>query len=337
MEETAKVYSRILDSIPKEIDFGFIPVKNESKQSFIIENTLKTTVPIVIESNELFKFNYDKTVIPRLSRFEIVVTCNPKTANVSVGNALIIIGDDKERISKVVKLSFISKYPYVKIQKSIFDFGNVVVGKNEETEIVVVNVEKVPANFFIKRKRLNDSKTHEEFFLSDWVGVIPPDTQFRITVKFNANYTNHLSYETYEIFTRGGNTIRFSCIANSLGIRTNINEKFLNFQSVELNTNKTRMIRVFNESHEQTNFQFFYNNEGVFEFDQLQGVIPSNSNVRIRITFKPIEAIIYYERIFCLTKNHFLFVRNLLNLIIYKKNLINFLIKIGFGYQRKRT
>jgi len=315
MEEITKVYSRILDSIPKEIDFGFIPVKNETKQTFIIENTLKTPVPISIESNELFKFNCEKTVIPRLSRFEVIVSCNPKTANVSIGNALAIIGDDKERISKVIKISFISKYPYVKIQKSIFDFGNVLVGKNEETEIILGNHEKVPASFFIKRKRLNDSKTHEEFFLSDWFGVIPPNTQFKITVRFNANYPNHLSYETYEIFTRGGNSIRFSCIANSLGIRTNINEKFLNFQSVELNTNKTRMIRVFNESHEPTNFQFFYNNEGVFEFDQLQGVIPSNSNVRIRITFKPIETIIYYERIFCLTKNHFLFVKK--NLFFY--------------------
>jgi hypothetical protein len=311
MEEITKIYAKILDSIPKDIEFGFIPVKNETKKIFILENTLKTPVPINIESDESFKFNCEKSVIPRLTKFELILSCNPKTANVTIGNALIIIGDEKERISKIIKISYISKYPNVKIQKSIFDFGNVLVGKYEETEIILGNHEKVPANFTIKRKRLNNSKTLEEFFLSDWCGIIPPNTQFKITVKFNANYPNHLSYESYEIFTKGGNSIRFSCIANSLGIRTNINEKFLNFQSVELNTTKTRMIRVFNESHEPTNFQFFYNNEGVFEFDQLQGVIPSNSNVRIRITFKPIETIIYYDRIFCLTKNHFLFVNKI--------------------------
>ena len=43
-------------------------------------------------------------------------------------------------------------------------------GKNEETEIILGNHEKVPASFFIKRKRLNDSKTHEEFFALE-IGV----------------------------------------------------------------------------------------------------------------------------------------------------------------------
>lgn len=309
MEESTKILAQILDSIPKEIDFGFIPVKNETKKSFFIENTTKSNLTISIDSNELFKFNFNKTVIQKYSKFEVIVSINPKNANVSIGNALVVMSDEKENLSKVIKISYISKFPYIKIQKTFFDFGNILVGKTGDTEIILANHEKVSANFFIKRKKFNNSKTHEEFYLSDWFGTIPANEQFKITVKFNANYPNHFSYETYEIFTRGGNIIRFSLIANSLGIRTNINEKFLNFQSVEINTNKTRMIRVFNESKESTHFQFFYNNEGVFEFDQLQGIIPSNSNVRIRITFKPIETIIYYERIFCLTKNHFLFVR----------------------------
>ena len=69
------------------------------------------------------------------------------------------------------------------------------------------------------------------------------------------------------------------------------------------------MIRLFNESDELTYFQFFYNNDHVFFFDELEGVIPAKSNVRVTITFKPNETVSYYDRIFCLIKNHFLFVR----------------------------
>jgi len=315
MDDFEQIYNKILESIPHEIDLGFIPVKNEATKSFHLENLSKHNIQIMIESNDIIKFNLEKGVIPKLQKFEIKLIICPQNAIVSVGNARIIIGEEKNKKYKIIKISFISKYPYLRIQKSILDFGNVLIGKTLENEIVIANPEKVSANFFNKRKKLTDAKTVEEFFVSDIYGMIPPNSQFLLKVKSNSSFANHIAYETFEIFVKGGNIIRFSCIANSLGIRTNISEKFVNFQSVELNSIKTKMIRLFNESSEPTNFQFFYNNEGVFHLDELQGTIPANSNVRIRITFRPIETVMYYERIFCITKNHFLFVKRFLKVI----------------------
>ena len=51
----------------------------------------------------------------------------------------------------------------------------------------------------------------------------------------------------------------------------------------------------------------YYDNSGTFNFDISEGVIPGKSNVRINVTFKPYETIIYYKRVFCLIKNHMLF------------------------------
>jgi len=308
MDEIETIYTKILEGIPQEIDFGYIPVKNEATKIFQIDNNSKYSIPIFIESNDIFKFNFQKEVIPKFQKFEFKLSIFPQNAIVSIGNARIIIGEEKERKAKIIKMCFISKYPYLKIQKNVLDFGNVLIGKTIENELVLLNPEKVPASFMIRKKKLNNAKSVEEFFLSDLSGVIPPNSQFLLKVKFNSIFANNFSYETFDILTKGGNTIRFSCIANSLGIRTNVNEKFVNFQSVELNMTKTRMIRIYNESSEPTFFQFFYNNEGVFQLDELQGIIPANSNVRIRITFRPIETVMYYERIFCITKNHFLFV-----------------------------
>lgn len=303
------INSKILEYFPSEVEFGFIPVKNQAVKIFQVENKNKFNINFIIETNDIFQFNIEKGFIPKLSKMEFKISVLPNNAIVSVGNARVIIGENKDKQMKIIKLSFISKYPYIKIQKNILDFGNVLIGKTIENEIILSNPEKVPANFIIKKKQLIEGKTVEEFFLSDLSGIVPPNSQFLIKIKFNSIYTNHFSYETFEVIVKGGNIICFSCIANSLGIRTNINEKFINFQSVELNDSKTRMIRLFNESSEATAFQFFYNNEGVFHLDQLQGIIPANSNVRIRINFKPIETITYYERIFCITKNHFLFVQ----------------------------
>lgn len=309
MDDFEMINSKILEYFPSEVEFGFIPVKNQAVKIFQVENKNKFNINFIIETNDIFQFNIEKGFIPKLSKMEFKISVLPNNAIVSVGNARVIIGENKDKQMKIIKLSFISKYPYIKIQKNILDFGNVLIGKTIENEIILSNPEKVPANFIIKKKQLIEGKTVEEFFLSDLSGIVPPNSQFLIKIKFNSIYTNHFSYETFEVIVKGGNIICFSCIANSLGIRTNINEKFINFQSVELNDSKTRMIRLFNESSEATAFQFFYNNEGVFHLDQLQGIIPANSNVRIRINFKPIETITYYERIFCITKNHFLFVQ----------------------------
>ena len=309
MDELENIYTNILNKIPKDIEFGFISVKNESFKIITLENNFKTNIPISVETNDTFIFSINNGIIPRQGKIEIKITVIPQTAIVSIGNAQIIIGKEKDRKSKIIKLSFISKYPHLKIQKNILDFGNILIGKNKENEIFITNPEKVPASFKIMKKKNSNAKTLEHFFVSETTGIVPPNSQYLLKIKYISSYANHFSYETFEIKTKGGNSIRFSCIANSLGITTNISENFVNFQSVELNTSKTRMIRLFNESDEPTNFQFFYNNETCFKLDELQGVIPANSNVRIRITFQPIETITYYNRIFCITKNHFLFVK----------------------------
>ena len=59
-------------------------------------------------------------------------------------------------------------------------------------------------------------------------------------------------------------------------------------------------------------YGIFYDNSGAFIVKDTQGVIPPKSNVRINITFHPYETEIYYERMFCLVRNH-----NLITLDVY--------------------
>ncbi len=155
MEELEHTYNKILNGLPNEIDFGFIPVKNTETKSFYLENISKHNIPIIIESNEVFMFDIEKGVIPKLNKLEIKLSVFPQNAIVSVGNARIIIGEQKDRKTKIIKMCFISKYPYIRIQKNILDFGNVLIGKTIEHEIIIANPEKVSASFNIKKKKIN--------------------------------------------------------------------------------------------------------------------------------------------------------------------------------------
>jgi len=309
--EIDKIHDKILEKVPKEIDFGFIAVKNESTKIITIENPNKFQIPFTINSSDIFKFEPNMGNLPKLGKTEVKINFCPQSAVVSIANAQLVLGKDTNRKAKVIKLSAISKYPYLKIHKNILDYGNVLIGKTKELELIINNPEKVPAKFIVDKKKFVNAKIIEQFYVSDLSGVVPPNSSFLLKVKYVTSYPNYFSYETFDIITKGGNVNRFNCIAHSQALNTNISEKFLNFYSVDLNSSKTKMIRLFNESDEQTFFQFFYSNDHVFLFDQLQGVIPAKSNVRITITFNPKETISYYDRIFCLIKNHFLFVSSI--------------------------
>ena len=298
-----KNYEKILEKVPESIDFSFITVKNETVRSFYLDNPTENSILFKIDNTDIYIFEPKQGVITKKHRIEIKVKIIPDSATVLIANSMITLD---EKYSKIIKLSSIAKYPYLRISKNILDFGNVLIGKTREMELIINNPEKLPAKFIIAKKKAFEGKTADQFFLSHYKGEVPPGGSFLIKVKYLTVYPNYFSYETFDIRTKGGNKNRFSCLGNCLALSTHINYKNVNFGSIDLMASKTIMIRVFNESEEPTAFQFFYNNDGAFTIHVTQGLIEAKSNVRVNITFKPKETMIYYDRVFCLVKNHLL-------------------------------
>jgi hypothetical protein len=300
-----KIYEKIIDKIPDTIDFSFITVKNETQKTFFIENPSDFSILFKIDTEDVYKFEPSQFVLKKKQKVEIKVKITPELATVLIANAIITFD---EKSSKVIKMSSIAKYPYLRINKNILDFGNVIIGKSKELELIINNPEKVPAKFEIRKKTNIPGKHVEQFFLSVYKGEIPPNSAFLVKVKYITNYPNFFSYETFEVITKGGNLNRFSCLGNSLALTTYINAKNVNFNSIELADSMTKLIRIFNESEVSTPYQFFHSNDGPFIIHEPQGLIEPRSNVRVNITFKPNDTIMYYDRVFCLIKNHYLFV-----------------------------
>ena len=100
--------------------------------------------------------------------------------------------------------------------------------------------------------------------------------------------------------------MRFSCSGSCLSLSTYLNAKCVNFKSVPLGGQMTKLIRVYNDSAQETDYQMFHNNDRAVKINKTQGTIKAHTNMRINITFRPYETITYYERVFCLIKNHML-------------------------------
>ena len=66
------------------------------------------------------------------------------------------------------------------------------------------------------------------------------------------------------------------------------------------------MLTVYNNSELDTEFEFFTDPNNIFSFNEIKGTIQRNTYKKIVIEMRPRNTISYYERVYCLVRNHLL-------------------------------
>jgi hypothetical protein len=121
----------ILDTIPETIDFGYSAVASVEKRSFVIFNTtpivLKYSVKIAEDGP--FELNQESGTIPVHGRREVTISYAPEKCEVVIATLIVTINEEQD---KVVKISAISKYPFLCISDTTVDFKELLVGKSEK-------------------------------------------------------------------------------------------------------------------------------------------------------------------------------------------------------------
>lgn len=298
-----KVYNYILSLIPDCVDFNFITVKNETVRSIFLDNISDVSILFKIENAEGYIFEPSSGIIPKNKKIEIQIKIVPDSAVVLVGNAKISLDN---KVSKIIKMSSIAKYPYLRINRTSLDFGIVEIGKSNKLELIITNPENVPAKFEISKQSIQPGKHPEVFRLLNTKGEIPPSSSFLLRIEYKPFFSSTSSNETYLLKTLGGNQMIFNCSGFCSPVKAWLSAKHVNFKSIPLGNQMTKLIRLYNEAVLPTEYQIFHDNSGAFIIKNTQGIIPAKSNIRINVTFRPYETLTYYERVFCLVKNHFL-------------------------------
>ena len=299
-----KICPYILSSIPDTIDFDFISIKTQTMKSIFLNNTSNQNILFNIENAESFTFEPSGGILPRKKKLEIKIKINPNLARVLVSNARIVL---ENKYHKIIKLSYVAKYPFLHINKQNLEFGSVQIGKSLEKELILSNLESVPAQFTIEHKSTQPGKQPCIFYISDLSGNIPPKSNFLLKVLYKPIFPSVNSHEIFCISTRGGNKLTFECKGSCRPLKTWVGTKCVNFKTVALGSQMKKLFRIYNDSDSPTEFQIYHDNSGAFIFDVTEGIIPAKSNVRINATFRPFETIVYYQRIFCFIKNHMVF------------------------------
>ena len=299
-----KICPNILSSIPDVIDFDFITIKTETSKSIYLNNFSEQNILFNIENAESFIFEPSGGIIPRKKKLEIKIKIKPELARVLVSNARIIL---ENKYTKIIKMSYVAKYPFLHINKQHLEFGSVQIGKSVEKELILSNLESVPAQFTIEHKSNQPGKQPCIFFISDLSGNIPPKSNFLLKILYKPIFPMMNSNEIFCISTKGGNKLTFECKGTCRSLKTWVGTKSVNFKTVALGSQIKKLFRIYNDSDSPTEFQIYHDNSGAFTFDITEGIVPAKSNIRINATFRPYETIIYYQRIFCFIKNHMVF------------------------------
>ena len=299
-----KAYSYIFSKIPETIDFDFISVKNETFKTITLENISTKSILFQIENAEGFIFEPSQGIIPIKKKVDLKIKINPNYATVLIANARIILD---QKYKKIIRLSSIAKYPFISISKTNLDFGTVQIGHMKEQELIITNNENVPAKFTIERTSTQPGNQPCMFYISNLSGEIPPNSNYLLKILFKPIFCLNNSYETFSLSIKGGNKLTFSCRGGCNPLHTWVGTKSVNFKSVPLGNQVKKLFRIFNDSDIPTEFQLYHDNSGAFFFDVNEGIIPAKSNVRVNVTFRPYETMAYYQRIFCLIRNHSLF------------------------------
>ena len=299
-----KICTNILSAIPDTIDFDFISIKTETMKSIHLNNFSEQNILFKIENAESFIFEPSSGIIPRKKKLEIKIKINPNLARVLVSNARIIL---ENKYHKIIKMSYVAKYPFLHINKQHLEFGSVQIGKSLEKELILSNLESVPAHFTIEQKSIQPGKQPCIFYISDLSGNIPPKSNFLLKILYKPIFPLMNSHEIFCISTKGGNKLTFECKGSCRPLKTWVGTKCVNFKTVALGSQMKKLFRIYNDSDSPTEFQIYHDNSGAFFFDITEGIIPAKSNIRINATFRPYETIMYYQRIFCFIKNHVVF------------------------------
>ena len=300
-------YKEILNNIPESIDFNFIPVKAISSKQIVLNNTSDTSIYFKITNAEGYIFKPNEGIIMKNKPVTIEVLIEPISASVIVANAQICL--DK-KISKVFKLSCVSKYPYLTLNRNHFDLGVIEYGKSSFGEIIISNSEPVIGKFTIVQTSAQPGKHPKIFKLSTLKGEVPPQNSFLVKINYSPFFSKSTSYETYELRTIGGNVVKFSLTGGCTPLKIFLNAKHINFNTVELGSSVTKLIRIYNESDLETDYQILHTNgSSVFYIkeNEIQGTIRPHTNLRVNITFKPNQTSLFYERVYILAKNHAVF------------------------------
>lgn len=125
-----------------------------------------------------------------------------------------------------------------------------------------------------------------------------------VRITYTPTQADTCSCAYYRITAQGGNSLEFSAKGQAAGYDVTLSTSSISFGEVQHNSTTNRLLTVQNNSDLPISFQFISDRFNVFGFTMTEGVVKAHSFVRVKINFTPTVCGNYYERVYCIVRNH---------------------------------
>ena len=238
--------SKFLDTVPKNFELGYCGVHSTTRYPFQLHNFLQAPIRFEYLLDEGCPFKIAPmrgTMAPR-SKTEFMISYHPEMAHVDLASLVLRLNDGEE--TKVLKISAVSKYPYLSISHTRVDFEELIVGKTLVKEVLLQNNSFVPVTFAVEKKQ--DDNRDNSFSLSEYKGEVPAGTSYSLKIKYVPTLVGSFSCTHYQINTVGGNSLKFECIGVARGVDVYLSAKSVHFGEVSLGNTTSRLVNVVNDT-----------------------------------------------------------------------------------------
>jgi len=214
----------VQSSIPfsSGIDFGYVCVGKTLTKTLVLANSGTTTVRFNFEAaDQHFIFTPSQGNIAPRQKTEVTVSFVSAEAEVLVAAiAVTLTAQGGEDISRVLKLSAMSKYPFIIVNTQFIGFESLLVGKVETRTVAVKNSSLVQTNINIEK--VVDNHDDNSFSISMDKFSLAPQGEVKVAIKYTPQTAGNISCGYYKICSDGGNELNLSVRGEAEGFNVEL-------------------------------------------------------------------------------------------------------------------
>eukprot|EP00761_Pharyngomonas_kirbyi_P008384 gb/GECH01008395.1/.p1 GENE.gb/GECH01008395.1/~~gb/GECH01008395.1/.p1 ORF type:complete len:1352 (+),score=307.37 gb/GECH01008395.1/:1-4056(+) len=283
---------------PPKYDFGFVPISETATTTISLKNSTKQNLKFSWNVKSPFNVNPSQGIIEGGKSIRLEASFQVKQAAVFVASAVCELENEG---SIVFKISGIGKYPFIKLEDSCLDFGQIGIGKEKEKSFTIENLSNVKAQ--VTTSRISD-EIYQSFILNPSSFTIEPNSLKTIKACFKPFIPGLQCVDRFQFSTTSTSSSILELRGISSGPQLSFNRKIVDFGEIKKNSETTKMIKLSNYSQVSTRFYLKKSKQGTFSLNKNCGVIKENGKQIFKITFSSSFTGRFFNRIFCIPRSH---------------------------------
>jgi len=285
--------------VPPSLDFGFVPCKELQHLPLPVHNTGDVQVRVTWRLDAPFSISPQTSMLSPGDVMQFDVSFLPQEAGSFAGNATCILDNGSTASCSV---SGIAKFPYLSMEVTTADFGEVLVGKSAEHILRFGNHSMVPANFTIVPEG-QDQATDNVYTIQPARGTLGPEEYSEMRVVYTPKHSGAFSCQNWVLSTAGGNRVVLNVSGQAVGPLVTFSSRVFQFGNVPLDSTASRVLYIQNHSDVPAAYDFQVDPLDYFTFSKPQGTVGARTTTHVTITFKTHTAANFWRRVACLISN----------------------------------